>query len=95
MPTRPAARAPKAWLSAIRSGIAVIGTRRPSGTPMRVPRASATMIRNQPVPVMAGLTRVAMMAIAKASSPTRTLRRAVVTEVIHLSESAKPMTATR
>ena len=37
------------------------------------------MIRNQPVPVIAGLTRVAMMAIANAISPTRTLRRAVET----------------
>ena len=53
------------------------------------------MIRNQPVPVIAGLTSVAMIAIAKAISPARTPRRAVGTAVIHFSESAKPMTETK
>ena len=40
MPTRAAARPPKACESAIRWGIAVIGTIRPSGTPMAEPISS-------------------------------------------------------
>ena len=43
MPTSVTQRAPKAWLSAVRWGTAVICTT-PSGTPMIVPRTSPIAI---------------------------------------------------
>src|SRR6202021_2409147 len=46
MPTRVAASAPNAWLSAMRCGIAVIGTHMPSGYPAIAPTAAPTTIHS-------------------------------------------------
>ena len=46
MPTRVTASAPNMWLTAMRCGMAVIGTSRPIGRPMAEPTTSPMMMNS-------------------------------------------------
>src|SRR5680860_675619 len=74
---RPAARLPKACESAMRCGMAVMGTSTPRGTPIAEPISRATAMRMYPSLVMSGQKSVATIAMPKPISPARTPRRAV------------------
>ncbi len=92
MPTRPAARPPKACETAVRCGTAVSGTH-DSGTPTRKPTATAPAI--QPQCTMPGFRNVPRMASVIATTPASTPLRAVFGSFIQCSEKMNSAEATR
>src|ERR1700738_5238013 len=92
-PTRAAARAPKAWESAVRWGMAVMGTVTAIQAPMMEPRARPAMIHVQEM--MWAPTRVPTMAANMPPSARNMPRRAVSGWDIILSDRMKRMEATR
>jgi len=93
MPTRAAANAPKACESAVRCGIAVMGTLTAIHAPMMEPSVRPAIIQTQVT--MCAPTSVPKMAANMPPSARNMPRRAVSGCDIILSERMKRMEATR
>ena len=92
VPTRPAARPPKACEIAVRCGTAVSGTRE-SGTPTSVPATTAIAI--QVKFTISGCSSVPKTAAAMPATPANTPWRAVFGRFSQRSEKMKRVAATR
>ena len=92
-PTSAAANAPKAWESAVRCGIAVMGTETAIHAPMMEPTVSPTMIH--PQVTMCAPISVPMMAASIPASAINMPRRAVSGCDMPFSENTNRMEASR
>ncbi len=92
VPTRPAARPPKACDSAVRCGTAVSGTH-DSGTPITIPTSAASAIHEKLT--ISGARSVPRMASDMPPTPAATPRRAVFGWLSHRSERMKRAAAAR